>query len=80
MEAVQAQLRLLLSARPYEEEQELVDWTLADAREAAAAKGVTLSGPAASADFVPVVRKSVTYIVAAVLVNDRGEVLMMQVG
>ena len=33
-----------------------------------------------SEEYKPVVKKSVTYIVAAVLFNERGEVLMMQVG
>ena len=33
-----------------------------------------------SDEYKPVVKKSVTYIVAAVLFNERGEVLMMQVG
>ena len=32
-----------------------------------------------SDEYKPVVKKSVTYIVAAVLFNERGEVLMMQV-
>ena len=32
-----------------------------------------------SEEYKPVVKKSVTYIVAAVLFNERGEVLMMQV-
>jgi 8-oxo-dGDP phosphatase len=36
---------------------------------------VTPTGPT---DFVPITKKSVTYIVAGVLVNDNNEVLMMQ--
>jgi len=76
MDEVQAQLQLLLAARPYEEMREHCDFSLADQAEAAMAKGVA---PAASADYRPVVKKSVTYIVAAVLVDDRGAVLMMQV-
>lgn len=42
----------------------------------AASKGVGSSGPT---DFVPITKKTVTYIVAAVLVNEDNEVLMMQV-
>ena len=41
-----------------------------------AAKGIA---PAAPSNFKPVIKKSVTYIVAAVLVNEHGDVLMMQV-
>jgi len=40
-----------------------------------ASKGVTPTGPL---DFVPITKKSVTYIVAAVLLNEDNEVLMMQ--
>jgi hypothetical protein len=45
--------------------------------EVAASKGIS---PAAPSNFKPVIKKSVTYIVAAVLVNEHGDVLMMQVG
>lgn len=41
----------------------------------AAAKGVE---SAVLPDYKPVVKKSVTYIVAAVVVNEKDEVLMMQ--
>ncbi len=87
-EPVLSHVRLLLDARAYEEEQEeeedrpLCDFTLKDQREAAISKGVVQPSSASSAamdDFVPVLKKSVTYIVAAVLVNQQGEVLMMQV-
>ncbi len=40
-----------------------------------ASKGVTPTGPQ---DFIPLTKKSITYIVAAVLVNEDGEVLMIQ--
>ena len=86
-EPVLSHVRLLLDARAYEEEEEgedgpLCDFTLKDQREAAISKGVVQPSSASSAamdDFVPVLKKSVTYIVAAVLVNQQGEVLMMQV-
>jgi hypothetical protein len=45
--------------------------SLADQNEAVAAKGVPPSVPA---DFQPVLKKSVCYIVAAVLFNEKGEV------
>ena len=68
---VQDQLRLLLDGRPYEELHEFCDFSLADQNEAVAAKGVA---PAAPVDFQPVVKKSIMYIVAAVIINDKGEV------
>jgi len=34
--------------------------------------------PSAPTSFCPLVKQTVTYIVAAVLLNDQGEVLMMQ--
>jgi len=75
MEVIQDQLRLLLDGRPYEELHEFSDFTLVDQNEAVAAKGVS---PAAPTDFQPVVKKSIMYIVAAVIINDKGEVLLMQ--
>jgi hypothetical protein len=52
--------------------------SLADQNEAVAAKGVPPSVPA---DFQPVLKKSVCYIVAAVLFNEKGEVnIVSQVG
>jgi hypothetical protein len=45
--------------------------SLADQKEAVAAKGVP---PFVPADFQPVLKKSVCYIVAAVLFNEKGEV------
>lgn len=40
-----------------------------------ASKGITPVGPI---DFTPITKKSVTYIVAGVIINDKKEVLMMQ--
>jgi len=75
MDTIQDNIRLLLEGRPYEELHEFCDFSLRDQNDATAAKGVP---PTAPSDFVPVVKKSVCYIVAAVLFNDKGEVLMMQ--
>ena len=60
-----------MEGRPYEELHEFCDFTLAQQNEATAAKGVP---PSAPADFQPVVKKSVCYIVAAVLFNENNEV------
>ena len=53
------------------------DISLQDQNDASLAKGIQ---PSAPSEFKPVIKKSVTYIVAAVLLNSEGEVLMMQVG
>lgn len=53
----------------------LCDFTLAQQNAAVEAQGVQSSAPA---DYVPVLGKTVTYIVATVLVNGDDEVLMMQ--
>ncbi|XP_023339477.1 8-oxo-dGDP phosphatase NUDT18 isoform X3 [Eurytemora carolleeae] len=75
MDGIQEQLRLLMDGRPYEEQHDFCDFSLADQYEAVAAKGVA---PAAPVDFEPRVQKSIVYIVAAVIFNENGEVLMMQ--
>merc|ERR1712209_71450 len=54
---------------------EFCDYSLADQNETSVAKGVQ---PGTPSDFVPVVKKSVCYIVAAVIFNENSEVLMMQ--
>lgn len=75
MEQIQDHLQLLLEGRPYEELHEFCDYTLAEQNEAVASKGLA---PSAPEDFKPVVKKSVCYIVAAVIFNQKDEVLMMQ--
>lgn len=54
---------------------ELCDYTLEEQNAFSEAQGVK---PSASSDYVPILGKSVTYIVACVLVNEDNEVLMMQ--
>jgi len=75
MDVIKDHIRLLMEGRPYEELHEFCDFSLAEQNEAAAAKGVAAAAPA---DFQPVVKKSVCYIVAAVIFNEHNEVLMMQ--
>lgn len=75
MDIIQDHLRLLMEGRPYEELHEFCDFSLQDQNEATQAKGAQ---PLAPSDFQPVVKKSVCYIVAAVLFNEKSEVLMMQ--
>ena len=68
---LQDQIRLLLEGRPFEELHEFCDFSIAEQNEAAASKGVQ---PGTPSDFVPVVKKSVCYIVAAVIINEQNEV------
>lgn len=55
--------------------QELCDFSLEEQNATAEAQGVQ---PSAASDFVPVLGKTVTYIVACVLFNENNEVLAMQ--
>jgi 8-oxo-dGDP phosphatase len=80
MDTICNQLGLLLESKPYEEMYEFCDFSLSEQNELAAAKGVTSPSNLVNSDeYKPVIKKSVTYIVAAVLFNEDGEVLMMQV-
>ena len=54
---------------------ELCDFTLEEQNAAIEAQGVK---PSAASDYVPLLDKCVTYVVAVVIVNDKNEVLMMQ--
>ena len=76
MDSIARNIGLLLEGKPFEEMYEFCDFSLADQNETSLAKGVQ---PSAPSDFKPVIKKSVTYIVAAVLINEHGDVLMMQV-
>lgn len=75
MEEIKSNVALLLEGKPYEEMHEFCDFSLEEQNEVQVAKGVQ---PTAPSDFKPVIKKTVSYIVAAVLINDHGEVLMMQ--
>ncbi|KAK3890744.1 hypothetical protein Pcinc_005318 [Petrolisthes cinctipes] len=75
MDSVEGNIKLLLQGKEVEESQVLCDFTLHDQNEATAAKGVAVATPA---EFNPELRENVCFIVAAVLVNEEGEVLMMQ--
>lgn len=65
----------LLQGQSLDENQEFCDFTLEEQNESTSAKGVTPSAPSV---FSPQVKKNVFYIVATVLINNEGEVLMMQ--
>jgi len=75
VESVPKNVEFLLEGKPYEELHEFCDFSLQDQNDASLSKGIQ---PSAPSEFKPVIKKSVTYIVAAVLLNSEGEVLMMQ--
>ncbi|CAL4133525.1 unnamed protein product [Meganyctiphanes norvegica] len=75
MDSIEGNIKLLLQGKPIEESQEFCDFSLEDQNEVTASKGVA---PTTPSTFVPTLRDNVCYIVAAVLVNDKGQVLMMQ--
>jgi len=75
MDQIEPQVKSLLNGGGVAEEQVYCDFTLTNHNEALASKGVAPSGPT---EFIPVTKRNVTYIVAAVLVNEDNEVLMMQ--
>ncbi|XP_071541714.1 8-oxo-dGDP phosphatase NUDT18-like isoform X3 [Panulirus ornatus] len=75
MDSVEGNIKLLLQGKDIEESQEYCDFTLHDQNEVTAAKGVA---PAVPSEFTPTLRENVCFIVAAVLINEEGHVLMMQ--
>lgn len=58
-----------------EEDAEICDFTLEEQNAAFESQGVA---PTVSSDFKPMLGQTIQYIVAAVLINDYDEVLMMQ--
>ncbi|KAG0711971.1 8-oxo-dGDP phosphatase NUDT18 [Chionoecetes opilio] len=75
MDSIEENIRLLLQGKEIEESQDFCDFTLQDQNEVTAAKGVAVSTPG---EFSPELRENVCFIVAAVLLNSEGHVLMMQ--
>ncbi|XP_050735162.1 8-oxo-dGDP phosphatase NUDT18-like isoform X3 [Eriocheir sinensis] len=74
MDSIEGNIKLLLQGKEIEESQDFCDFTLQDQNEVTA-KGVAVSTPE---DFTPELRNNVCFIVAAVLLNNEGHVLMMQ--
>ena len=76
MESVAVNIALLLDGKPSEESQEFCDFSLSHQNKMSLAKG---KRPSAPSEFKPIIMETVTYIVAAVLVDENtGDVLMMQ--
>lgn len=57
------------------EETEICDFTLEEQNAALESQGIK---PSVSADYRPITGETVGYVVAAVIINERDEVLMMQ--
>lgn len=75
-DAVEISIQKLLKGLPLEDaESEICDFTLAEQNAAMEAQGIA---PTARSDYKPVLGENVTYVVAAVLVNEHDEVLMIQ--
>jgi 8-oxo-dGDP phosphatase len=74
---METNLLRLLSGQAIEDEMtsELCDFTLEQQNSFAESQGVK---PSASSDYVPIIQKSVAYIVACVIFNEDDEILMMQ--
>jgi len=74
MDSVETQIKTLLTGKGIESE-DFCDFTLVDQNEALASKGIAPTGPT---EFCPLTKKTVTYIVCAVLINEDNQVLMIQ--
>lgn len=73
---IEESLQLLLNGSQIDEDVDaLCDFTLEEQNAVFEAQGIQ---PSSSSDFVPVLGKTVTYIVACVLFNEHNEVLMIQ--
>lgn len=57
------------------DENDFCDFTIADQNSVAESQGIT---PTTPSNFKPVLGSNVTYVVACVIINEHGEVLMMQ--
>lgn len=75
-QTIEENLELLLNGSAISEDVDsLCDFTLEEQNAVFEAQGIQ---PLSSSDFVPLLGKTVTYIVACVLINEQNEVLMIQ--
>lgn len=75
-DSVEVSLGKLLKGLPLDgDEAEICDFTLEEQNAALEAQGVT---PTVDPSFKPICSETVTYVVAAVILNENNEVLMMQ--
>ncbi|XP_012276987.1 8-oxo-dGDP phosphatase NUDT18 [Orussus abietinus] len=73
-DVIEDKIRLVLAGQNLNDD-DFCDFSLEQQNEALEVKGIQ---PMSSSDYTPICQKTVTYIVAAVIVNDQDEVLMMQ--
>ncbi|KAJ8682782.1 hypothetical protein QAD02_018574 [Eretmocerus hayati] len=74
-DVIEDEIRQVLAGHGTRVADHLCDYTLEQQNQTYEANGIK---PAVSSSYVPVCQKTVSYIVAAVLINDEDEVLMMQ--
>ncbi|XP_015110559.1 8-oxo-dGDP phosphatase NUDT18 [Diachasma alloeum] len=74
-DVIEQKIKQVLGGLSLADSDELCDFTLVEQNEAIEARGIQ---PTASSNYVPICQKTVTYIVAAVLINEHEEVLMIQ--
>lgn len=75
-DTVEISLKKILKGLPLEDEDsEICDFTLAEQNAAMESQGIS---PTARSDHKPVLGETITYVVAAVLLNEQDDVLMMQ--
>ncbi|XP_014217500.1 8-oxo-dGDP phosphatase NUDT18 [Copidosoma floridanum] len=74
-DVIEDEIRHVLAGQNTRVADDLCDYSLEQQNESAEANGIK---PAVSSSYVPVCQKTVTYIVAAVLINEHDEVLMIQ--
>lgn len=74
--AVESSIEKVLNGLPLEgHEAEICDFTLEEQNAALESQGVT---PTVSPSYKPILGETVTYVVAAVVLNEKNEVLLMQ--
>lgn len=69
-------IKTILQGLPLDEkESEICDFTIQEQNAALESQGIA---PSCSSTFVPIIKETVTYIVAVLIVNENNEVLMVQ--
>lgn len=75
-DSVETAINKVLKGLPLDEEQaEICDFSLEEQNAALESQGIT---PSVSPNYKPISGETITYVVAAVILNENDEVLMMQ--
>ncbi|KAH0554775.1 8-oxo-dGDP phosphatase NUDT18-like [Cotesia glomerata] len=72
---IEENIQQVLDGLKLDEDEKFCDFSLAQQNESNEAKGIKSTS---SSNYLPICQKTVTYIVAAVIINDKNEVLMIQ--